>query len=1009
MFRPSLYASSPPTTRQYTDIRPRTLQAQDAHRIFQQHGGGVAYSPEQHNLEVKSTPLMADALMEPHGEVERLMVSHNLTASDLFHIAQSVEEQRQREAFAFAREPNVAPSHLRVDLPPSLEESDTIDTMEQSFSMSIPPDDIVMAMSSPTIVGTADPFGLSGTRPSSRPACSSTKHSSRPDCDIILSHAPSPLACSLDCVAIAPICSSSNLVHTTGDSSLVAPCPLLDAQRHMEARSICCDHVVARTSHSQPDTLSAAAATTPTVTTSTAALSSSSSCTATLTPVPIVLSTTTTTTTPMTTSTATHTALTFASTAARSYLGPKSPSRSLPHANDSHSRTQPLISTPTTQLRSSFNLPPPPPPPPPPLPSPPRRYSFPGRSFTPPCTSSVTQFPSDSTRRCRSAHLLPIRRPVWIESEGDADCDTDELTEVKLNHNTSEPEEESMIERSVSQMDAPADDEDDDNGVDYDDDPLEEVDIIVLEHKRQSVSPTIHCVPHGDALNPMTPMVLPGGNAAVTDAKLKHDVGHGDTEVVLVQDQPLPSNAPVEDIQSIVGTDPPPSYSWGDIPPPVLWDVFSRMSSSQVTVAAMVCRQWFDMSCVSALWRHLFRKEIGEELYQDIQSRGGCHSWKMAFILLKWRWFDLSKGLSLCKHRGVVRGTQYIVDSGIMLSPRQTRALRSYFRDRSGGSCWSSREAAQVCVQLLVNPSNSASALPTSGTLGCIGGDAIVDELEPPTTGIIDSLNSTNAALHHHDVSWNDYWKYTESVLCGNATDVHRIADRVASISVTRAERGDAGITRPPLHPVAFDWGPDIDIRCALVGDSACGKTSMTTVYTRMEFPGEYTPTVCDNYSCRVKANNVCCTLSLVDLSGADEHNALRPYSYSLNDVFLVCYSVVEPGSLENVKNKWIPEIRASVPTGRIVLVGCKIDLRHDGLVLERLEVAGHRPPLLYDEGVVFAHQVGAVCYVECSSLTGSGVKNVFDQVFLSMIEGHIKTKAKRSGSLLSRLSKRLL
>ena len=45
-------------------------------------------------------------------------------------------------------------------------------------------------------------------------------------------------------------------------------------------------------------------------------------------------------------------------------------------------------------------------------------------------------------------------------------------------------------------------------------------------------------------------------------------------------------------------------------------------------------------------------------------------------------------------------------------------------------------------------------------------------------------------------------------------------------------------------------------------------------------------------------------TLGLFDTAGQEDYDRLRPLSYPQTDVFLVCFSVVNPASFENIKEK---------------------------------------------------------------------------------------------------------
>lgn len=56
--------------------------------------------------------------------------------------------------------------------------------------------------------------------------------------------------------------------------------------------------------------------------------------------------------------------------------------------------------------------------------------------------------------------------------------------------------------------------------------------------------------------------------------------------------------------------------------------------------------------------------------------------------------------------------------------------------------------------------------------------------------------------------------------------------------------------------------------------------------------------------------------------------------------MFLICFSIVNPSSFENVRAKWYSEIKYFCPNTPIILVGTKLDLRDDHNTLDKLHVS---------------------------------------------------------------------
>jgi len=104
------------------------------------------------------------------------------------------------------------------------------------------------------------------------------------------------------------------------------------------------------------------------------------------------------------------------------------------------------------------------------------------------------------------------------------------------------------------------------------------------------------------------------------------------------------------------------------------------------------------------------------------------------------------------------------------------------------------------------------------------------------------------------------------------------------------------------------------NMKCVIVGERAVGESSLLISYTTNAFPGEYLPTVFDNYSANVMVDGQAVVISLWDTAGQEEYDRLRPLSYPQTDVFLVAFSIIAPHSFENVKSKWWPEIQQHEP-----------------------------------------------------------------------------------------------
>ncbi|XP_056311418.1 ras-related C3 botulinum toxin substrate 1-like [Danio aesculapii] len=189
-------------------------------------------------------------------------------------------------------------------------------------------------------------------------------------------------------------------------------------------------------------------------------------------------------------------------------------------------------------------------------------------------------------------------------------------------------------------------------------------------------------------------------------------------------------------------------------------------------------------------------------------------------------------------------------------------------------------------------------------------------------------------------------------------------------------------------------------IKCVVVGDAAADKATLLTSYITGKYPNEYTPTVFDNCAAPVVVDGNPVTLGLWDIAGQDDYNRLRPLSYPETDVFLICFSLVDPRSFELASEKWFPEVRHFCPNTPIILVGTKLDLRDDTEIIN--ELARYKIcPITFNQGQAKAEEIGAVKYLECSAKTLKGVKTVFEEAIRAVLNPQEESIRKRKCLIL--------
>lgn len=174
---------------------------------------------------------------------------------------------------------------------------------------------------------------------------------------------------------------------------------------------------------------------------------------------------------------------------------------------------------------------------------------------------------------------------------------------------------------------------------------------------------------------------------------------------------------------------------------------------------------------------------------------------------------------------------------------------------------------------------------------------------------------------------------------------------------------------------------PKKEIKCVIVGDYDADKAELLLSFMTRKPPNksQYKTISHTIVNLRIVFGSMY-TLSLWDTSKLEDNYKERLQCYENTNIFLVCFSVINPTSLTNVVNKWVPEIKSFNPNAVFILVGTKSDLRCNFPKMSTL-CESNVEPIKFLEGRLAAKELGALHYLESSSFSMKGNEKVFEDV----------------------------
>ena len=164
----------------------------------------------------------------------------------------------------------------------------------------------------------------------------------------------------------------------------------------------------------------------------------------------------------------------------------------------------------------------------------------------------------------------------------------------------------------------------------------------------------------------------------------------------------------------------------------------------------------------------------------------------------------------------------------------------------------------------------------------------------------------------------------------------------------------------------------DINFKIIVIGNSGVGKSSLTLKATQGIFKEEFSSTLgFQFFSFHVKINDKIIKLQIWDTCGQEIYRSLITNFYRSSALALICYSVNDLKSFEEIEI-WLKQVKMnSDPDCKVFLIANKIDLT------DRVVSA--------EQGIEFKKEHDFECYMETSAKTGVNVKELFVNCALAL------------------------
>jgi small GTP-binding protein len=162
-------------------------------------------------------------------------------------------------------------------------------------------------------------------------------------------------------------------------------------------------------------------------------------------------------------------------------------------------------------------------------------------------------------------------------------------------------------------------------------------------------------------------------------------------------------------------------------------------------------------------------------------------------------------------------------------------------------------------------------------------------------------------------------------------------------------------------------------MKCVIIGDSGCGKSSLITQYMTQKFEESPSTIGVEFYSKKFKLFNTKYRMHIWDLAGQERFRSIARSYYRNCNVFILMYDISNYKTFESLKY-WYEEI-------------CKMyDLDDTESYQPSVFVIGNKNDLPYrfvhsDDVRKFIENKRITNYMECSAKTGENVEDIFSMI----------------------------